>query len=1400
MQVLTLFLADLPVLGFMYLYLNIPTRLVTIALFLVLFDAVILIYVFNKSFQLSLNFKVASPELVLVCVYAACLLVVAFTPSLSSQVIVDLGSLPLLNWLRLTAGTLLGLFLPGYALITLFSHKLSSIPLIISSLLLTVFINSIISFIAILSAQSALTWMLLSNVVILGFSLARTLQQRKTVFPLKRLQNVTLNLHSEHFLLILLCLFHISVLVSVFLLSGLPFPNGDMWDHTAYAVRLENNDLLRFGYLTYPPFFAVHLFSFSQLAAIPAMNVSNLLGLLNVVTVLAFYALTLGLTKRKAVAFLSTLVFTLFGSFTFLVQTLLGEMATNPQQLSNSFQTVSRKTMQINSLYPLSNIYAYAPITLDLISVMILTLLFIKKDKNAVLYGVEALLIANLFAMHVAEVTYIFIFLIVALLLNFTSIKDLFSLTVGVWLGFITFLTLPFTRSTLSVYLALLYAAIFLFALMLKRFNLTPKIRLYLGKTYRFFATKYFVAILVFLALSLYGIFLYSWDVLYMQNDSYISSSLYYLGVAPSYFLPIAIGVPVTISVIYFCYCLFAKTSLDSTELHAILFLGIAFVLALVLGKAITYVNLSGTMIYRELRIIQLFGGLFFSVVSGFALYAVFKHFRRSGVKQKRLLSVGLGFLVLFGSGSTLLSTVFWSNTGLLSYSLNSNEVEALDFLKGKLNASDVVLTYSQESNFKAGIAGATTITRYSDVFRSSSSSIPRYFLQTIDYIYLTSQEIATIKSSDSYVESLLDALPVVFSNDNVTIFHVPLYVKTFSGSNRVPVVLSGSLSAASPQLALLDSLGVSYSLHYDWEPEVFENTDTIILTSDIKNAALAKKFEDWARNGGNLIVLGGEGHFSELMGLRSKTNLVFEENWCSDNCFQDWAFDLRGLSTGNLSITTFDEQQDKRGLLVNASTGGIFGFHYHSNHSLTFPFAIGTWFNLVENRSSITNSLILMNGQASGVGFWDADYSLDYYYDCGQIIYDIAEISPNSCQKIELYFPDAQTCYVYLNDTLVFTGPRPTKYDSPLVMYGNTVESLIANWFVGCYQAVWADLYYMEPHVVSADGLLLPEGFVSAGFCFNVSSPKSCAESDVCSLCWYTSGDEKVAPLIFTKAVDAGAFTYLDFTFPLSLVPCLECFSDALLANLGLTSYTQHSTDMFLHIEIYGDQILSGAVDLTSKVMTFSGSNITYSFAETNGETTSAVTGNKLLFSAAEAFTLSLNGSCTIQPLHDQYIQILIPNQTALTLTPKNPQSEISTRAYTTDPTSWREISKATIHSNSPITITARTLDLTAMGSATFAGAFFDIPYDSVVGTGTGEVTLTGEMAYDLLASDQYSSRTFGISFVLNGSYKYDYPSLLEIELPPELLNLSNLSVMLAIMLYAIFAVLLLKRCPQRG
>lgn len=1399
-QILVCTTASIPAFWFMYTYLNIPTKLFSMFAFMAMLFLMILTYVFNQKICVNLKFKVPSPRLLFLLIYIFCLLIVLFTPSANESVFINLSSLAIINWLRTGAGLLLGLFLPGYALTSLFKHKLNLILLLTSSILLTVFLNSVIAFTAVKLAQSSLAWILTINVVIIAVSLIDTIRNKTEAHSFKEWHKVTATLDNEHILMLLLCIFQTSILISVFILSGLTVPNGDMWDHAFFATRLEKGEFLRFGLLNYPPFFSAHLFSVSQLTGLPTISISNILGLTNVVTVLIFYALVLTLAQKKSVAFLSTFAFTLFGSFIFLVQAILGKLSVDPQKLGSALLQVSGKTLQTNSVYTLVNNYAYGPVTLDLISVLFLVALLLKRDKGRILYAVEAILIANLFLLHIAETIYVLIFLLVALLLSLSRIKDLASLTSGIWLGTAVLSITSFAQFSVALYVTAVYSVLLVSSLLFTRVRLLQKSQDFYKKALGVMPKRHLKAFLAFVILSSYGLFMLVWTVVYLDQDGYVPDVLSYLGAAPTYFMPIAFGIPLIFSMLYLAKYLLSKDMLSQNEIRVLIFLVAAFIIAYLFGKALTFESISGYAIYRELRVLSIFGGIVFSIFTGYALHRALRHIESSKTSQRHALAVGLGFLILLGSGSTFLSTVFWTNTGMGAYPLPSKEIEALDFLKRMAKASDVVLTYNQESQKKVGLTGAVTINRFNMPFSSVSSSIPRIVLQVVNYIYLTKQDYEAIQSSDTYIKALLPILPIIFNNTELVIFGVPSNFKRYMGSLSVPVVISGDMEAALPKLAILDSLGVSYRVYDYWDPGILAGSSTIVLTGDVENESIAQKYVDWAQNGGTLIVFGDKaGYYSNLMGIRAKTHLTFQESWLSEASFGNWSFDLRdGLSSDDISISEPYQYQGRNSLLVNATRGGTLGLSHPREEPRNFPFAIGTWFMLLENRSTIENSLILMNGLASGVGLWDRNYNLDYYYDGGKIIYNIAEISPQSWQKIELYFPDAGTCCVYLNDTLVVIGPRSTKYDPSDVTYGSEQKSALGAWFAGSYQALWNGLYYLAPEIVTTNGLLYNEESIPVGFEFEVAAPKESLHDNVQTISWYALDHKRVAPLAHTSETGAGRITYVDFAFPPKAIPKLSDFSRILLESLdpSLLNYIkQDNTEMKLFTtEIYGTQSLNGNVNILSDTMAFYGLNATFSSEFSNG-TRFSTNIDSLAFNSPYESVLSLNGAATVQPFHDEYNRILVPNSTTLSLT--FPRQAIGNLTCVSDK-GQIELYNATeliISSSSPVNAIVRHPNINVTGVAKFEGAFFDVPYNNVVGSGLGALTLQGEMTYNILFSDDTLARSCGDQVAFVGSYSYDYPSIPQIELPLSfILTGQNLILIMIIIVYAAFVILLLK------
>jgi hypothetical protein len=1366
-QLLLCIVACIPVLLFSWNYLDIPTKISSITILVVLICLIIASFVFDIKFSKKITLRIHSNKFYIFVIYIICLLTILSIQPSNEGITSNLNFLSIISWLRVIAGLFVGIFFPGYILVSLFKHKLNAILLLLVSVLLSIFLNSMVTFVAVELYQPVLLWIVVLNTSLLAISIAvEAVPNKKNNYGITSNNNrFTFYLDNQKILLLLLCLFQFSILLSVFIFSRLVVPNGDMWDHAAFAVKIANNDFLRFGYLIYPPFFSVHLLSCSELTGLPSINTSNILGLTNLLLVLAFYELVFIITKKKAIAFLSAFVFTLFGSFTFFVQTLIG---------SSSFIETAQITTQINSVYPLAINYAYAPVSLTLLSVLVITALFLKKEKTQILYGIEALLIANLFLMHVAETIYVFIFLLVALMLNLTKLKDLITVTTGVWLAVLVLSIFPFTESSISLYIALIYTSTLVLVILNKKLQIIKKLAKINTKIYGVYSQKYFKLLLALFLLFLYGLFLLMWTVLYSENGI-IPSELGYLGAFPTYFLPIAFGIPIVLSMIYIINNLISNNYLNQREAKVIKFLLVAITIAFLLGKGITLMGISGDLVYRELRIIQTFGGITFSIFSGIALYKLFNYSKNRKVAIKYLLAFGIGILFLFGSMSTILSAALWTNTGVGAYSLNSDEIEGLNYLKKTVNPSTVVLTYSEESNQKVGLTGATTINRFSDIFNSVSSSIPKDFLQHIDYIYLTNQDYAKVQESDNYMRYLLDLLPVTFTNSEITIFQV-FPIRSYANNNSsLPVIVNGNFQDTLPKLAALDSLGLSYNLYSDFNTDALAGNDLVILLNDVSNPNEASKYLEWAQHGGHLVIMddGSSGYFSNLMAIQTKLQNNFFELWNSENSYQNWTFDLRGgLRASDISLSTLYQDQNRNSLLVNATSTGTLGFSYSREGPRVFPFAIGTCFMLLQNSSTIFNSLILSNSLDAGVGLWGPDYSLDYYYDGGQIIDNIANISLNCWQKIELYFPNSNTCNVYLNDTLIFTGPRSQRYDPLESTYMSENDHTVYAYFVGKFSALWNGLYYMTPKSSTVNGLLLNNTNIPIDS-FSDIPLKQSLDPAVKGVSWYTLNDEVVSAFVFTKDIGYGKLVYIE-SIPAEIIKQIDNSSKFLLISVDsdLINYNVKNTltSANLPIEIYGNQELNGTINMKSNLMILNGVNDIALSLKFQNRTELVLTSKDLTLSSNGNFTLSLNGYLTIKPLYDSYSTIMVPQNQTITISCNDNNSVVDSNSSL-----YTDLQQVTIDLSEPLNITVRSAEITDSGITQLDGCFFNPPYDQLVGTGEGTIIIKGEFNYTILFSDKNADRSFGNSAFLSGTYKYDYQSFLNLEFPNTFFTLDD-------------------------
>jgi hypothetical protein len=290
----------------------------------------------------------------------------------------------------------------------------------------------------------------------------------------------------------------------------------------------------------------------------------------------------------------------------------------------------------------------------------------------------------------------------------------------------------------------------------------------------------------------------------------------------------------------------------------------------------------------------------------------------------------------------------------------------------------------------------------------------------------------------------------------------------------------------------------------------------------------------------------------------------------------------------------------------------------------------------------------------------------------------------------------------------------------------------------------------------------------------------------------WYTLDNQKVAPFVFEKEIGGGKVLYVDFASLLKSRPAQYSNPEAFLKSLdqSLLNYVKASAEVRrVPIEIYGEQSLNGNISISSTDIAFYGSNITCQLKLANGEEF-LVNADHLIFYSPHNLMLSLNTSATIRPRHDEYVEVLIPKGTTLRLSSYY-KEEILT--YLSGESKLYNVSEVMLYSASDISVIVRSPNITVSGIVTFQGAFFDIPYNQIIGSGQGVITLKGKIAYNVLISDKNANRCYGDQFNLVGSYRYNYPTLLEIELPVNILCEEPVF-FAVIFLYTFFVIMLFK------
>jgi hypothetical protein len=785
-------------------------------------------------------------------------------------------------------------FLPGWVLLRLLQIdcvQRTNVGLLVLSFSISIGLSSLISMFALLFRTS--TAGIFLSIIYVSISLLPLLKDRFYKFSEKRRQSFSRNHEGEHNLFDLLLLAWVS-LFFIFVISSLYpqmayVPGYDIVRHfSATKGLILAPDMYNSEY----PWFHFTWMSLKELSAAPMWLFQSGVAYLSIFLIFSFYLMAkayLSDVDRRA-PLLATVFFSVFSGFGWLY--FIKKVIDMPD-ISKHFDVIS---MAYNASYLDIGVGQsswlwlwFRPITLGFTILFVLLYLMRREDLTKQKYIIiSSLLILTLSQIHFSELV-IFIVLLFVLALLFptvklrlkeTSISILIGLAASVPLtiGYQSLLRsehfLPWSSYGYLFVLAALAGLVFI----LVRYSRRPKVSLRTDST-----------LVTLIILSLYCISLFYW-LSNADSSSIKAATDSTILAVPWEFYPTLLGL---VSIIAIPGVILVVKKYRS---HPIIIFTVLFILAIVFGRIITYVNASFEYTgYWERRFIP-FVYVSCSLLAPIVVLSVIKQLKQQQEREvvrrlkglKNVTTVGiLSFLVLGGILSTFLSVEF-GILGNQKYALTDNETK----LQSSLNNADpysTLLTVTERSRNIAEYANLGYNINYfrNQLWPSESPELPLNILSSLNssaIIYLNKQDLEEITTNKNYengyiASHLLKVAPVTKEGFGGEVLQTPRLTPPSSRSDMV-LVLPESSDKLHNYYYAYDILSLG---GYSYTTAPLSDIDSIRKAGIVvaPNEEIALRLMDYKREYGlqykKLIVLNldGYGHLVDIGSAQSSPSVV---------------------------------------------------------------------------------------------------------------------------------------------------------------------------------------------------------------------------------------------------------------------------------------------------------------------------------------------------------------------------------------------------------------------------------------------------------------------------------------------------------------------------------------------
>ncbi len=626
----------------------------------------------------------------------------------------------------------------------------------------------------------------------------------------------------------------------------------DQSRHYRWTVILSRTPEIYSGY----PYLAFHLFNglLLLLSKVHVFDFLTLQVLFNLMIPIAFYSLAKSYLRKvdDTAPIISTVFFSLFSSLAwiYLLKLRLNNMHATDIQL---LEVVNEKAWA-GAMYMRQPILWYVPISISYLILIIQFMLLIKFDvprrKFILLF---AMLNLSSLLTHSTEAIILTLFLVVYAIMmgnNVIRVKDAllaicFSMAFGAVVYAMLFAVLLRVSDMLSilfsqsVVLLLLSASMYLLCSSNTR-SLLSKIGGF--KVFNMLRNGMVVKTLVFILLYTYLLGLLTW---LSKAPSLNTWPILASGIVPWFIYPLVQGVIGLLALVALVYAINDK----SVNLSLLVFTFFAL-FSLVAGKCITYINVHVffTSYWEKRFLFYMFFA--FSVIASVPIVKTIKPimiFSANSFSKNTLKLAVISFIMILGLQSTFTVVTYHHITKSPKYWPSENELAAIEYLENAFMQDPYAYALSPSSTSISLLtyAAPSYLPSHPHVFFSARTPefcfpIFHVYPDSHAYIFVAKRDADMLlerKGSSWLVDHVLPMLPVVYKNDEVTIYRVP-EVSFPKPNSMIALVVpfDDRVDFKRRWFYAYDVLSLGkydYTVLYDLDPRLFRY-HTIIMSFDV--------------------------------------------------------------------------------------------------------------------------------------------------------------------------------------------------------------------------------------------------------------------------------------------------------------------------------------------------------------------------------------------------------------------------------------------------------------------------------------------------------------------------------------------------------------------------------------